>query len=130
MSYKLKNGLVQLHQRNWFPKTRVLAVPEMGVDSVYHVLQSISMSHEPPLRPKDVGIRAPDCLGASNSVETLANLCAAGDEIAVEVVTLGGHGLEAEAADWGPHTETFADDGLEVGQRLGLCPGNGGAGGG
>lgn len=126
----LKNGLVQLHQGNRLPETRILAVPEMGVDSVYHVFQSISLSDEPPLRPKDVGVRAPDCLGAPDSVKTLTNLCASGDEIAVEVVTLGGHGLEAKAADWRPHAETFADDGLEVRQRLGLGPGDGGADGG
>lgn len=90
----------------------------MGVDSVYHVFQYVSLSDEPPLRPKDVGVRAPNYLGASDSVEALANLCAAGDEIAVEVVTLRGYGLEAKTADWWPHAEAFADDGLEVGQRL------------
>lgn len=121
---------MQLHQGNRLPETRVLAVPEMSVDSVYHVFQSVSLSDEPPLRPKDVGVWAPDCLGASDSVETLANLCASGYEIAVEIVTLGGYGLEAESADWRPHAESFADDGLEVGQGLGLCPGDGGADGG
>lgn len=99
----------------------------MGVDSVYHVFQSVSLSDEPPLRPKDVSVRAPDCLGSSDSVKTLANLCAAGDEIPVEVVTLRRYGLEAEAANWRPHAEAFADDGLKVGQRLDLRPGNGGA---
>lgn len=121
---------MQLHQGNGLPETRVLAIPEMGVDGVCHVFQSVSLSDEPPLRPKDVGVRAPNSFRASDSVKALANLCAAGDEIAVEVVALGGYGLEAEATDWRPHTEAFTDDGLEIGQRLGLRPGNGGVDGG
>lgn len=116
---------MQLHQGNRLPETRVLAVAEMRVDGVCHVSQSILLSEEPPLWPKDVGIRAPDCFRSSDSVEALADLGASGDEIAVEVVAFGGYSLESETAHRRPHAKALADYGLEVGQGLGLCPGDG-----
>lgn len=110
----LKNSLVQLHHGNWLSETRILAVAKVRVDGVCHFLEAISCRAEPPLWAKYVGVRAPDGFGASDAVEALADLRAAGHEVSVDVVAFGRNRLESEAADGGPHAEAFADDCLQI----------------
>lgn len=119
-----KNSLVQLHHGNWLAETRIFTVAKVRVYGIRHFFESIFWSVEPPLWSKDVGVWAPYSFGASNAVEALADFCAAGNEVSVDVVTFGGNRFESEAADGRPHAEAFADDCLQIWEGLCLCPGD------
>ena len=121
----LKYRLVQLHQRNGFTQATIFASTKGCIPRGTHPRQLFFFSHEPPLRPEDVGVWAPDILGTPDSVETLTNFGTAGDEVSVDLVSAVGYALEAQPRKRWPHAQPLTDDSCEIRQSLCLGPGDG-----
>lgn len=91
----------------------------MCIHGCYHVVENTALGIQPSPRPENVRILPPDSFGSSNTMETLTDFGATGDEVAVNVVSLRGHCLETESSYGCPEAKSLADNGLQV--RESLC---------
>lgn len=110
----LWDNLIELHQCYVLAKALPTPVAKDQLECTLHAAQLIFGGLQPPLRPKLVGVFAPNVLFAKDAPGAVADAGALRQVMPFKGVATLGNFLGHEAGDWGMNSETFLDDSLEV----------------